>query len=134
MKHIIVATKYLTKQVEARAIKINDAIYITNFIYEQIIIGFGCPKSLISDGGTDFLNSVIEEKTNRFNINYYMNILYYPQINSYIERVNQTLFNILRKIVYDFKNNKDIKLPAILWAYYMTRFFSTIPCSFNRLL
>lgn len=120
MKHIIVATEYLTKWAEAKAVKANDAVHAANFLFEQVITRFGCPKILISDRGTHFLNSVIQSMTKRFDINHRMTTPYHPQTNGNTERVNQTLVNILRKTVQDSKRDWDIKLPAALWAYRTT--------------
>ena len=120
MKHIIVATEYLTKWAEAKAVKANDAVHAANFLFEQVITRFGCPKILISDRGTHFLNTVIESMTERFDINHRMTTPYHPQTNGNTERVNQTLVNILRKTVQDSKRDWDTKLPAALWAYRTT--------------
>lgn len=68
MKHIIIAIEYLIKWTEVRIDKTNDAIHVANYIYKKIIIQFGCLKILISDQGTHFLNSIIKEMTNKFNM------------------------------------------------------------------
>ena len=120
MKHIVVATEYLTKWAEAKAVKTNDAKHAANFLFEQVITRFGCPKILISDRGKHFLNEVIEDMTMRFRINHRKTTPYHPQTNGHTERVNQTLVNILRKTVTDSKRDWDIKLPAALWAYRTT--------------
>jgi hypothetical protein len=48
-KYIFVATNYATKWVEARALKSNNAIITTNFLYECILTKFGCPLTIIID-------------------------------------------------------------------------------------
>ncbi len=52
-----------------------------------------------------------------FQINHRKTTPYQPQTNGQIERVNQTLVCILRKIVHDSKKDWDSKLAATLWAY-----------------
>lgn len=54
-----VATEYLTKWVEARALPDNSAISTAKFIYEQIIMRYGIPLQLTSDQGGHFVNYVI---------------------------------------------------------------------------
>ena len=120
MAYIIVAIEYLTKWVEAKAVKTNTAAYAATFMYENIISRFGCPKILVSDRGTHFLNDLIEEMTHRFQINHSKTTTYHPQTNGQTKRVNGILVSILRTTVIDSKRNWDIKLTAALWAYRIT--------------
>jgi hypothetical protein len=119
-EYIIVATEYLTKWAEAKAVKTADAKQTAIFLYENIISRFGCPKILISDRGTHFINDAIVEMTTLFNINHRKTTPYHPQTNGQTERVNQTLVRILRKTVVDSKRDWDTKLTAALWAYRTT--------------
>jgi hypothetical protein len=66
MVYIVVATEYLTKWAEAKVVRTNTAENATIFLYENIITRFGCPKILVSDRGTHFLNNVIREMTESF--------------------------------------------------------------------
>ena len=64
--YILVATDYATKWVEAEATKTNDKVVVAKFIHGNIISRFGCPKELVSDRGTHFINDVSEELTTKF--------------------------------------------------------------------
>ena len=64
--YILVATDYAIKWAEAAATKIDDAATMAKFLYENIISRYGCPKELVTDRGTHFLNKTIEELTTRF--------------------------------------------------------------------
>ena len=120
MAYIVVATKYLTKWVEAKAVNIDTTTYVVTFMYENIIFRFGCPKIQVSDKGTHFLNDLIREITDRFQIDHRKPTPYHLQINGQMERINETLVSILRKIVIDSKRDWDIKLTTTLWAYRIT--------------
>lgn len=64
--YIVVATKYLTKWAEAKAVKTDTAVHAATFMYENIISRFENLKILVSDRGTHFLNSLVQEMTDKF--------------------------------------------------------------------
>ena len=120
MIYIVVATKYSTKWAKAKAIKIDMAAHAATFMYENIIFRFRCPKILVSDRGTHFLNDLIKEMIDRFQIDYRKTTLYHPQTNGQMERVNGILVSILCKTIIDSKQDWDTKLIAALWTYRTT--------------
>ena len=63
---IIVATEYLTKWAEAKAVRADNAKHTAIFIFENIITRFGCPRVLVSDRGGHFINDLISELTGHF--------------------------------------------------------------------
>ena len=77
-QYIIIAVEYLTKWAEAKAIKAADAKQTAIFLHENIISRFGCPKILVSDRGSHFLNEAIEELTKLFQINHRKTTPYHP--------------------------------------------------------
>ena len=62
-KYIIVATDYVTKWTEAKALRDNNAKSITWFLFNQVITRFRFPLEIINDQGTHFMNEVIEHLT-----------------------------------------------------------------------
>src|SRR5260364_173548 len=60
-RYIVVATDYMTKWPEARAISRANAQEVAKFIYEDIICRHGCPSILLSDQGSHFNNRIIDE-------------------------------------------------------------------------
>ena len=56
MTYIAVATEYLIKWAEAKALKTDTATHVATFRYENTISRFGCPKIIVSNRGTYFLN------------------------------------------------------------------------------
>ena len=53
-KHIVLAIDYLTRWVEAKAVREVNAKVVASFIYDQICCRFGVPLVLISDRGQGF--------------------------------------------------------------------------------
>ena len=56
VRYILIVTNYLTRWVEARPVKDCTIATIANFLSENVLMRFGCPKILISDQGTVRIN------------------------------------------------------------------------------
>jgi hypothetical protein len=65
-KYIITTTEYLTTWVEATPIKYCSAKKATHFLFEHVITKFGCPRILMNDQGTQFINITIKAMTKEF--------------------------------------------------------------------
>ncbi len=53
-------TYYVTKWVEAKALKTNSIVVTTRFLYEYILTKFGCPLTIITNQGEHFINDTIK--------------------------------------------------------------------------
>ena len=60
-KHLITATDYYTKWVEAEPLITITATDVERFLWKNIISRFGVPYAIISDNGTQFVAEVIEK-------------------------------------------------------------------------
>src|SRR5215213_199202 len=98
-RYIIVATDYLTKWPEARAIQNIQAETVAQFIYEDIICRHGTPNELLSDRGTSFVNSTVKALCEVMEINHVLTTSYHPQTNGLTERFNKTLCETIAKFV-----------------------------------
>ena len=56
-EYILVAVDYVSKWVEAIPTRTNDHRVVNKFIVNNIFSRFGCPRAIISDGGSHFTNS-----------------------------------------------------------------------------
>jgi len=111
-RYIIVATDYLTKWVEAKVVRRDDAKSTTKFIYENIITCFGCPMEIVFDWGTHFINEVISELLKTFLIVHRRSTPYYPRGNEPAESKKKVLSSILTKIFEVKRNDWEQKLHA----------------------
>jgi transposase InsO family protein len=124
-RYIIIAVDFLTRWVEAKAVKSADAATASTFIYEDIVCRYGTPECLQSDNGTHFINEVIESLNKTLKIHHRRSTPYYPQSNGRVERVVGTLKANLKRAV-DGLREDDGKvawvgsLAAVLWVYRCT--------------
>jgi len=96
-RYLVVATEYVTKWPEVKAIPAKTAIEVTTFLYKDIICRHGCPRELLSDQGKEFCNEVINELCAKFRIRHALSSPYHPQTNGLVEHFNQTLCHTLAK-------------------------------------
>jgi transposase InsO family protein len=97
-RYIIIAIEYLTRWVEARAVKDYSATTTARFIFDDIITRFGCPKILMSDQGIHFINNIVESLTEEFAVHHQKRTPYHPQENGIVEEFNKILETTLTNI------------------------------------
>ena len=116
-QYIVVTTEYLTKWPEARALPDAKATSVASFFYEDIICRHGCPKELLTDQGTHFVNELLNTMCNRLGVKHRLSTAYHPQTNGLVERFNRTLCEILARYSGAYKEDWDVFLPSALFAY-----------------
>lgn len=123
--YIIVATEYLTKWPEARAIPNAKASSVVTFFYEDIICRHGCPKEILTDRGTHFVNEMLNSLCENLGTKHRLSTSYHPQTNGLVERFNRTLCEALAKYANSHKDDWDLYLSSVLFAYRTKRHNTT---------
>jgi len=54
--YILLVVDYVSKWVEAKATRTNDARVVIDFVRSHIFYKFGIPRAIVSDQGIDFCN------------------------------------------------------------------------------
>ncbi len=115
--HVVVATEYLTKWPEAHAIPNAKASSVVSFFYEDIICRHGCPKELLTDRGTHFVNEMLDSLCNELGVKHQLSTAYHPQTNGLVERFNRTLCEAIAKYANENKDDWDDYITSVLFAY-----------------
>jgi hypothetical protein len=116
-RYIITATEYLTRWAKAIAVKDCSATTTVCFIFDDIITMFGCPTTLINDQGTHFINKTVEALTEEFVVHHQKSTPYHPQENRMVEAFNKILETTLTKICNVNRDDWDLRVPTVRWAY-----------------
>jgi transposase InsO family protein len=119
---IVVATDYLTKFTEVRALKSLVKQEVAQFLYEWIFTRFGTPFEIVSNKGPQFLSEVVENLLARLVVKHRFTTMYKPNINGLVERTNRTLCSMLAKEAEVHANicDWDLKIHHVIWVYNTT--------------
>ncbi|KAF9760592.1 Retrovirus-related Pol polyprotein from transposon, partial [Nosema granulosis] len=115
-KYIIVATDYLTRWAECKAIKRKTSKNVATFLLE-LMFRHGAPEEILSDRGKEFLNDVIKKLCCIVDTKKTYTSAFNPKCNGAAERFNQTLIAKLAKICNENWQEWDEYLPYALFAY-----------------
>ncbi|CAH9125887.1 unnamed protein product [Cuscuta epithymum] len=115
--YILLAVDYVSKWVEAKATKTDDAKVVANFLKTHIFSRFGVPRILISDRGTHFCNKIVGSLLRKYGVTHKISTAYHPQTNGQAETSNRELKSILQKTVNPNRKDWSIRIDDALWAY-----------------
>src|SRR5437763_15132304 len=91
--YIIVATDYLTRWPEAKAVPDAGAETLAKFIFEDIVCRHGVPQVILSDNRKNFASEIVKILCEKFLIKHTFSYPYYPQNNGIVDILNITFCN-----------------------------------------
>ncbi|CAM8902567.1 unnamed protein product [Rhodiola kirilowii] len=115
--YIFVTVDYVSKWVEAKATKSDDAKTIIDFLRTNLFCRYGVPKALISDQGSHFCNRMMAATLKHYNVHHRTSTAYHPQTNGQAEISNREIKGILEKILKPARKDWSQRLDEALWAY-----------------
>ena len=98
VQKILVVTNHFSRFVQAYKVKDKRVITIAKCLCDNYFRHYGFPQHLLSDQGTEFCNTVLNEMCIYLNIKKLCTSPYHPQTNGTIERVHQTLERMIAKL------------------------------------
>jgi hypothetical protein len=116
-KFIFVAIDHYTKWMETKVLSHKTSEEIERAIEELIIHKHGTPNRILTDQGTEFDNQRIEAMAQRNGIKWEFASPRHHETVGAVERANQTLMNILKKLTNFGEENWTTKLKRANLAY-----------------
>jgi transposase InsO family protein len=113
---ILTAKDYFTKWVEAIPTrKATDSVVI-EFLEENILARFGCPRKIVTDNAQAFKSMAMISFCQKYNIVLGHSTAYYLQGNGLAESSNKSLISIIKKVLKENKISWHLHLKYALWA------------------
>ena len=79
--YILLAIYYVSKWVEAKPTRTNDAKVVVDFVISNLFFWFGVPRAKVSDQGTHFCNRSMYALLKKYGVVHKISTPYHPQIN-----------------------------------------------------
>lgn len=121
---LVVMQDRFTKWVQCRPIRNATAKSISQALYEDVITRFGCPKTVISDNGSQFTSGTFTDMLKELGIQHRLTPPYTPQANP-VERANKTLKTMISQYCETDQKKWDQHLPELQFAANSSRHEST---------
>ncbi|CAM8943909.1 unnamed protein product [Rhodiola kirilowii] len=115
--YILVAVEYVSKWVEAKATRCDDARTVIDFLRTNIFCRYGVPKAIISDQGSHFCNRMMAATLKHYHVHHRTSTAYHPQTNGQAEISNREIKGILERMVSSCRKDWSQRLDEALWAY-----------------
>ncbi|GJV91582.1 putative reverse transcriptase domain-containing protein [Tanacetum coccineum] len=108
----------LTKLAHFIPIRATDSMEtLTRLYIKEIVSRHGMPISIISDRDSHFPSRFWQSLQNALGTQLDMSIIYHPETDGQSERTIQTLEDMLRACVIDFRKGWDKHLPLVEFSY-----------------
>jgi hypothetical protein len=119
LTHLLVAVDKFTKWMEAKPIKKLECSSTIKF-FNEIIVRYGIPQSIITDNGTNFAKGVFADFCNHKVIRLDLTSVAHSQSNGQVEKANGLILAGIRpRLVEPLERSAGCwveELPSVLWS------------------
>ena len=119
--NVLVFQDHFTKHVLVYVTPNQTVKTIAKFLYGGYISIFGALARLLSDRGTSFTSSIIDELCKILGIQQLQTMPYHPQMNRLVGRLHQMIMHMIGKLGEDKKANWPSHLAEIVHAHNATQ-------------
>ena len=113
---LLVIKEYLTKLVRIYPLRTKTAEEIAANLWRWITT-YGPPKEVLSDQGSEFVNSVVSKLLNRLGIERRVTSSFAPRTDGLVEKANDTIVSVLRTHAESDHQNWLEWIPFVEYAY-----------------
>ncbi|XP_073699461.1 uncharacterized protein [Garra rufa] len=114
-EHILVIVDYATRYPEAVPLRQANAKSIARELF-LLCSRVGLPSEILTDQGTPFMSRLMADLCRLLKVRQIRTSVYHPQTDGLVERFNQTLKQMLRKVAAEDKKDWDLLLPYVLFG------------------
>ncbi len=114
-EHILVIMDYATRYPEALPLRKATTKAIARELF-LLCSRVGIPKEILTDQGTPFMSRMMKDLCRLLQVKHLRTSFYHPQTDGLVERFNQTLKQMLRRVAADDPRNWDQMLPYVLFG------------------
>ena len=118
--YLLVMTDSRTRYAVADPLRSKTAEEVVGALTTEWIYKFTPPRRLRCDRGAEFLAEVGRKVYALFGIDFRPSSSFHPNTQGAVERLNQTLWNIVLKMTADDKDDWDLAIPRVLHGYNAT--------------
>nr|XP_040038942.1 uncharacterized protein LOC120822984 [Gasterosteus aculeatus aculeatus] len=114
-EHILVIVDYATRYPEAVPLRKATAKAIAKelfLLYSRV----GIPAEILTDQGSPFMSRLMADLCALLKVKQLRTSVYHPQTDGLVERFNQTLKRMLRRVADEDKRDWDLMLPYVLFG------------------
>ncbi|KAL0148578.1 hypothetical protein M9458_056125 [Cirrhinus mrigala] len=114
-EHILVIVDYATRYPEAVSLRKATAKNIARELF-LLFSRVGIPSEILTDQGTPFMSRLMADLAQLLKVKQLRTSVYHPQTDGLVERFNQTLKQMLRRVASEDKKDWDLMLPYVLFG------------------
>ncbi|KAI2645187.1 Retrovirus-related Pol polyprotein from transposon 17.6 [Labeo rohita] len=114
-EHILVIVDYATRYPEAVPLRKATAKAIAQELF-LLASRVGIPSEILTDQGTPFMSRLMADLCRLLRVKQLKTTVYHPQTDGLVERFNQTLKQMLRRVAAEDKRDWDLMVPYVLFG------------------
>ena len=104
---------------------------IADILQREYCTRYSPPEVLISDNGTEFVNSAVSDPCKAWGVERQTTTVYHPQSNGKVERFHRTFKGLIERLMSKNKINCENQLRPALHAYRLSVSSATDICHFR---